>query len=502
MVEENDIFVLNPLFRLRKEDGFVTVFGSHGTGNWPMHLSHAVVLALCNGHRTVSDIGRIARPLVAMDDENNAIQAAFHIVKDVIDWMAKTREEQRGEPAVPSYLPSRAALIKKEEFEATFGHVRYCRPRYDPHRFLPADASEVRTGPFKVIHYRSPLTVNWHLTSECTTDCRYCYLGRRNVKSLPKEKALTLVKELAEAEVCHVELSGGDVLLYAHLLEVLGELSRFQFPPVAIATKTFLSREMASELAQVVDVIAELQFSIDTDDEEIGKYLVGVRDYPNRVFSSIDNALEAGLFVAAKVVITPYNVLTVPRLYRKLRRCGVSEIRLAAYSRSGFHHSDDLYLNDHCYAWLEEEVRKLRVDFPGVHINIQNGLDTGPVSREMRKEAWAKRSSCTAGKSSMMICSDGKVIPCEQMPETEEYFCGDLTRHSLLEVWNGDRLKEMTYGMPRERFEGQPCYDCEEREECLNVMGTCIRDLAAHYGGIYRPSPNCYRHDLPSVRMS
>jgi hypothetical protein len=63
-------------------------------------------------------------------------------------------------------------------------------------------------------------------------------------------------------------------------------------------------------------------------------------------------------------------------------------------------------------------------------------------------------------------------------------------------------LKEMTYGMPREKFQGQPCYDCEEREECHNVMGYCIRDLAAHYGNIYQPPPNCYRHDLPFIRQT
>ena len=76
------------------------------------------------------------------------------------------------------------------------------------------------------------------------------------------------------------------------------------------------------------------------------------------------------------------------------------------------------------------------------------------------------------------------------MPETEEYFCGDVSYQSIMEVWNGDRLKEMTYGMPREKFKGQPCYDCEEREQWHNVMGYCIRDLAAHYGNIYQPPPN------------
>jgi radical SAM protein with 4Fe4S-binding SPASM domain len=135
-------------------------------------------------------------------------------------------------------------------------------------------------------------------------------------------------------------------------------------------------------------------------------------------------------------------------------------------------------------------------------IHIQNGRPSlEPIAPENRKQRWQSRSSCTAGRSGMMICSDGKVIPCEQIPETDEYFCGDLMKQSIMEVWNGDKLKEMTYGMPLEKFEGQPCYNCEEREECHNVMGYCIRDLAAHYGNIYQPPSNCYRHDLPFARQ-
>jgi radical SAM protein with 4Fe4S-binding SPASM domain len=152
---------------------------------------------------------------------------------------------------------------------------------------------------------------------------------------------------------------------------------------------------------------------------------------------------------------------------------------------------------------LESEVKELQDEFPDDAIYIQNGAPSLiATSQENRKQHWASRSACTSGRSNMMICTDGKVIPCEQMPETKEYFCGDLTKQSIMEVWNGERLKEMTYGMPREKFKGQPCYDCEEREQCLNVMGTCIRDLAAHYGNIYQPPPNCYRHDLPFIRQT
>jgi MoaA/NifB/PqqE/SkfB family radical SAM enzyme len=86
------------------------------------------------------------------------------------------------------------------------------------------------------------------------------------------------------------------------------------------------------------------------------------------------------------------------------------------------------------------------------------------------------------------------------MPETEEYFCGDVSRQSIMEVWNGQRLREMTYGMQRERFKGTTCYDCEDWEKCLQ-NGNCIRDQAMHLGNIYQPPTTCPKYSGRFIRV-
>jgi radical SAM protein with 4Fe4S-binding SPASM domain len=196
-------------------------------------------------------------------------------------------------------------------------------------------------------------------------------------------------------------------------------------------------------------------------------------------------------------------MMIINSLYRTLKSKNVKKIRLALYSRSGFHHSDDLFNHQESCHWLNKEIQMLRNEFPEDFIYVQNGSPIlEPTSQETRKLGWKDRSCCPVGRTVMMICADGKVIPCEQMPEIEEYFCGDLTKQSIMDVWDGIRLKEMTYNMPREKFQNLPCYNCEEREECHRIMGYCIRDLAVHYGDIYQPPLNCYRHNLPFIRMT
>jgi hypothetical protein len=90
----------------------------------------------------------------------------------------------------------------------------------------------------------------------------------------------------------------------------------------------------------------------------------------------------------------------------------------------------------------------------------------------------------------MMICSDGKVIPCEQMPETEPYFCGDVSHQSILEVWNGQRLRELTYGVPWEKFKDTVCQDCNEWEQRQHA-GHGLHDQAALLGNDYHLPVNC-----------
>jgi radical SAM protein with 4Fe4S-binding SPASM domain len=331
------------------------------------------------------------------------------------------------------------------------------------------------------------------------TDCRYCYLKRRAIpesERLPLRRALEIVEECKEIGVFLVDIGGGDALLYPHLLEFLAALEERSFLPVLISTKAYCSETLAKRLAELGVASLGLQFSIDSTVPEVADYLTRTPGFCARTLESIDNALKAGLHVATKTVITPYNILTVPRLYRELRHRGVVSVTLASYSRSAYHHTDDLFNHAETYEWLEKELEVLRKEFPDDYFNIQNGRPaTEPTRKQVLEEAWPKRNRCVAGRDAIMICADGKVVPCEQMAEVEENFCGDLKVQSVMEVWNSRELIERTTDQPREKFQGTPCHDCEDFVHCVNHMGNCIRDNAQFYGTIYTTPTNCPKFD-------
>jgi radical SAM protein with 4Fe4S-binding SPASM domain len=503
-IGDEEVHVLNPLCRLRNSRlPDVLVYGVQRFTLERVHKATGVVLALCNGKRTVADIARITRPLVEIADDAEAIETAKKHVKLIIHTMSRTREERAGQPRERSEFPAPTVLLTKADHDRIFGHAKFMPVEYRARDFLPKNPSEMSPALDHIPREAVPATIVWYLTHKCSTDCMYCFLGRRKVEPLPKKRTLSLIEEAAAIGVLLLEPTGGDLLLYPHLEDVLTALCKHRFLPIEIPTKSFLSKEKANALAEAAGVILAVQFSIDSTVGDVADYLVRTKDYCSRIFKSIDNALEAGLRVNAKAVITPYNILTIPKLYRDLKKRGISTIRLAAYSRSGFHHSDDFFNHPASYQWLEEQVKQLQQEFPDDFISIQNGAPKlAPPSPEARQAAWPKRSSCAAGRFTMVICAGGKVIPCEQMPETEEYFCGDVSYQSIQEVWDGARLRELTYGIPREKFKGQPCYDCEEWESCIIQKGICIRDLAKYEGCIYLTPPECLKHNRSYIRTA
>lgn len=137
----NEVFVRNPMFRLRKDGDHATLFGSQGIGTWGLHLSYGVTLALFDGQRTILDIARLTRHMAPFADESYALAVASHHIKLLASHFTKTKEEQKGERAVRGIYPSEAPLLLKKEYEVKFVGREYHHVAYDPREFLPKEAT-------------------------------------------------------------------------------------------------------------------------------------------------------------------------------------------------------------------------------------------------------------------------------------------------------------------------------------------------------------------------
>ena len=475
-----DVYVLNPNARLRNDKKRVIAITIHGGSAYPLAFNpiDGVIISMFNESRICGDIANLCTSFA-----HEPIEMAEEYLKKFIINFTKTTEE------MPLPLLVKKTALRPEEIT----RVR----RYNPLDFA------IHRDQWKALyvddnHQAFPTTLLWLLTNDCQVNCQYCYMPKPPLKKedlLPWDRVQAILKEIYENGPVLLNISGGDVMLYPHLFDFLDLLCKYDIPLVGIATKAYVDRETADRLAKN-DIIESIQFSIDSTVPEIGDYLVQSPGFVERTFKAIENCLAAGLKVEAKTVITPYNIATIPKLYRDLKTRGVSAIRLATYCRSAFHHKDKLFNYPDDYEWLDKEIEKLKQEFPGNSFNIQNGPPKPePMSAEKKKEIWDKKTRCTAGRNALTICANGRVVACEQMPEREEDYIGDLKCQSLTEAWNGKTLDEYLIHPPKEKFRGTICYECPDDEfyKCTTMVGTCVRDIVRDYGTRWAPSKYCPR---------
>ena len=437
----NDIYILHPDWKLRN-DGKYVIAGYYGQGGLGSIKRFGPIegfaVSLFDGVRTCEDIKKISTAFFDTDLKKQ---------EDYAEELVKRLISLHGDPVRPGSDPLLTPFESLSVEEK--GRIR----KYQPEKYI-VKPKDFKPEEFKLL---VPASILFLITNKCETNCQYCYMPRSIPVNdlLPWERMKELVYEAHSLGVMIILLSGGDPLCYPYIFELLELLEELDFEPIELPTKTYVSQETAARLAKC-RIVKAVQFSIDSTVPEIADYLVQRPGFCERTLESIRNAMKAGIkTIRTKSVITPYNLATIPKLYRDLRGMGVSPVVLATYCRSGYWHNDKLFNYTDDYMWLDKELEKLKTEFPEDEIFYQNGPpQIDQVADEDRKAVWERRNRCTAGRDCFAVCANGKVIGCEQVPEREEDYLGDLRVQSIEEVWNSQLFNEYMLNPPMERFVG------------------------------------------------
>lgn len=384
-------------------------------------------------------------------------------------------------------------------------------PKMVPFHFVGAPVQGRQKRP------AAPISLNLMFSNNCETNCAYCYVHKRPVPDnmlLPTKRWKELIQEAKRLGIEQVTLSGGDPLFRKDALTLIAELIK-QDMLFHLSTKCYITPEIADRLVEIGmtspinQYVREIQVSVDGPDEHTADKLAGSPGYYSRAVESIRNLVERGFNLRVKAVVTPVNA---PRIYdwiQQLVQLGVRQISIAAYNRSFHGHGDKLVLSQQDRLSMADQCARAKRDFPEMELRM-TGLDAaeappnisterspsenaGQPSRvpgslnEDKSRQWTERYG---GRSSMTITPDGKVVLCDTVSQDESFFVGDVTRHSILEVWNGEALLNFAYP-PREKFAGSACYDCKDLEQCLSKSGYCFRDTYFNYGTIFAPPSQC-----------
>lgn len=459
--------------RLRKDKAQVLFYGISYQDQWCVRLMPAQALVLClfNGRRTLREV---AGALSFID--GCSFQAADLKVRRFLEWIQFGREEWLHS------VPSDADLKSYK----TFDFRDFCIPQVHAKKTNRLD---------------KPVSLMIMPTEKCQTDCLYCYACRRPVRPkdhLPIGRIHKLIDEAAAMGVNMVNLDGGDMLSRKEIVEIVQHLRDNEIH-ITASTKGYVSRKLAKQLCAAG--LTYIQVGLDAPTPQVADFLVGRKGFFQRMMETIINLTEAGITTRTNSIITSSTVELVPALVDFLMTLPVDNIKICPAFRSYFKNGGDIILTHEQKERLRSTLKEYEEKYSGRGVNWECSEDVLDMTPQERADRFYGRPLCSSARTQCIITPDGKVVTCEQSPQSSEFVVGDLRTQSLQEVWDSKAMKSF-WRLPRRKFRNTPCYECQEFEACIHSKGHCFMDSLKAYGTVYAPSPYCPKAPLPAERWN
>lgn len=488
-LEKDEVFVLNPHYRLRPDQRRSVIYSRSGEGDsfshdWCscIHPFHAVMLSFFTQHRTLGEnIRLLARYFFREEDE---------IIHWISIFLNNPKPIQFHPHTGPIHFPKKVLVPIKEVQGA------YPYREIDPSDFVWShlDLTTRRL-------YSGPLQVTFMLDNRCETHCKYCYADTQTKVTAPLTTAriLELVKEAASIPVCRVNLMGGEIFLHSEWEKILKELVRLDIAPDFLSTKIPPDKALIEKI-QSSGYQGVLQISLDAVDTDILCNSIGVPDnYLKRMLDGLQMLDQSKIHYQVATILTRYNgdIKILYSLFEKLKDLHhLKDWRIVPVSYS-YTKSEDSFLD---LRLPKEEVLSLfdqledRIAHRN-HFPIVMGRDA--VNQDYRQTEGGSRNfkgkECSALTNHIFVLPDGKVTICEQLYWIPRFIIGDVSQSSLMEIWNSEAAKALWQVQKCNVSKDSACKQCALFDECYTYQNRCWSDIVKAYGEEHwdYPDPRC-----------
>lgn len=348
-----------------------------------------------------------------------------------------------------------------------------------------------------------PLSAIFELTMTCYTDCVYCYADRKNPcakKALSVEQIKKIIRDAKSIQLPELDINGGEVLMHPDFKEIALELVANGYYPL-ISTKAPISEEMMIFLKQ--NGLTKVQISIDSiNPETLATILNTNQQYFSRIKGTMDMLDEMGFEWQTNSIVTRFNnsledeiipLMSLLTQYKNIRSIRIGPAGFSLYKSPDFYNSIKPSLESieriEQYIQVLEKNEQFKIDF------VISPPDTGNEykSRHYKGQHFARRSVCTGNQRSFVILPNGQVTICEELYWHPNFIIGDLTKQSILEVWNSDKAVSLFNIAQNNMQSASQCRICDEFDKCRGYQGVCWKIIVGAYGtkNWDYPDPRC-----------
>jgi len=286
------------------------------------------------------------------------------------------------------------------------------------------------------LNLKKPVDISLELSSFCTNQCGYCY--HADAKKLPFTRgkmdrglAFKIIDEAAGLGVHSLKFNyRGEATMNPHFEDIANHAWRKS------GGMTFIDRIVNSNF----------NFKYDREDifrglTKMTKVKVSFDSFIPKIFELQRKGSNYGKTIANMMKFHDYP--------------GRDNIMVVQSVRTILNKDED----------LQYEIKKR---FPGALVSIRDVVE-GRVDRDLsalrvRKRDDSERQSCVQAHARLIVHWDGRVVPsCPSIDDS--LVVGDLTKSSILEVWNGNPVKTLRKNLlDKSAFNSNPCKGCSSYE--------------------------------------
>lgn len=289
---------------------------------------------------------------------------------------------------------------------------------------------------YRLIPCRFIRRVHWSVTGKCNLRCRHCYMSAPQAKygELSLEQCLDIVRQISDAGIAQVSLTGGEPLVRKDFLDILDALIKSKIAICQIYTNGVLVSERL--LAELVERGLKPEFSLSLDGVGWHDWLRGLDGSEKLAVDAIRRLRSKGFQVAIETSLHKLNLQTLEVTFDLLVKLGVARWKIAPTYDSGNWLAEggkySLNMNE-LYATYLDFIPKYRA--AGTPLSIMLGgffrCSRGsekyqiPCKKFDGSEYMLRQTVCPSARNTMYISADGRLLPCiplagspiqEQMP--------------------------------------------------------------------------------------
>ena len=318
--------------------------------------------------------------------------------------------------------------------------------------------SKIRLNLFKASKLfpfmKFPRYVHLLVTFDCNFTCKQCVVdaNKRKVNQLTYEEIIRVIKEIKEAGVRHLIITGGEPLTRADIFDILRYAGKIGIPRITLATNGYLVEEYRKELSDIR--IDRVVISID-DVEERNDSIRGKRGAFKRALEALDIFREIG--VTDRLVNTtvfPGAIYRMADLAEYIANSSTTNWILGLLVPVGRAQSiDKKHFEDKEFLDLVHLIKHLRTIIP-VELNSHTGY-----LKNYYEDITSEPFYCRAGREVCAINPDGEVVPCN-FTSNNQFSQGNIRTKHFKTIWE-EGFKEF-----RNPKYPEECNSCEFLPAC------------------------------------